>query len=181
MCVHVKYASNTLISCEVTYFGLFGYPYPHLPVFKVLLFIYLFIFSVGSVYRTFNRPGCSCSCFINKVICATPSRHPNINLITTKRNQSDAGHLVLGWLYSECACDAAVLSTAAAAVLVLVLVAAPAAAREHVLVLLLLLLLHRSSEPGAGMESTEQMLDRDEISLWLESDRLSARPAGRRL
>lgn len=86
---------------------------------------------------------------------------------------------MLGWLYSECACDAAVLSTAAAAVLVLV--AAPAAGREHVLVLLLLLLLHRSSEPGAGMESTEQMLDRDEISLWLESDRLSARPAGRRL
>lgn len=86
---------------------------------------------------------------------------------------------MLGWLYSECACDAAVLSTAAAAVLVLV--AAPAAGREHVLVLLVLLLLHRSSEPGAGMESTEQMLDRDEISLWLESDRLSARPAGRRL
>lgn len=84
---------------------------------------------------------------------------------------------MLGWLYSQCACDAAALSTAEAAVLMLV--AAPAAGREHVLVLLLLL--HRSSEPGAGMESTEQMLDRDEISLWLESDRLSARPAGRRL
>lgn len=43
-----------------------------------------------------------------------------------------------------------------------------------------LLLLHRSSVPGAGTESTEQILEREEISLWLESDRLSALPAGRR-
>ena len=28
------------------------------------------------------------------------------------------------------------------------------------------------------MESTEQILEREEISLWLESDRLSALPAG---
>lgn len=30
---------------------------------------------------------------------------------------------------------------------------------------LLLLLLHRSSRPGAGTESTEQILEREEISL----------------
>lgn len=45
---------------------------------------------------------------------------------------------------------------------------------------LLPVLLHRSSNPGAGTESTEQMLERDEISLWLESDRLSTLPAGSR-
>lgn len=78
-------------------------------------------------------------------------------------------YLVPGWLKS--ACDAAELSTTAAAVVVMVAV--------EVLVLLLLLL--RSSEPGAGTESTEQILEREEISLWLESDRLSAFPAGRRV
>lgn len=54
-----------------------------------------------------------------------------------------------------------------------VVVATPAA--------VLLVLLHRSSGPGAGMESTEQILEREEISLWLESDRLSALPAGRKV
>lgn len=33
---------------------------------------------------------------------------------------------------------------------------------------------------GAGTESPEQTLERDEISLWLESDRLSALPPGGR-
>lgn len=37
----------------------------------------------------------------------------------------------------------------------------------------------RSSAPGGGTESTEQTLDLDEISLWLESDRLSSRPEGK--
>lgn len=52
-------------------------------------------------------------------------------------------------------------------------IAAPAA-------VLLPPLLQRSSGPGAGMESTEQMLEREEISLWLESERLSALLAGRK-
>lgn len=39
----------------------------------------------------------------------------------------------------------------------------------------------RSSAPGGGTESTEQTLDLDEISLWLESDRLSSRPEGKGL
>lgn len=39
----------------------------------------------------------------------------------------------------------------------------------------------RSSTPGGGTESTEQTLDLDEISLWLESDRLSSRPEGKGL
>lgn len=51
-------------------------------------------------------------------------------------------------------------------------IAAPAA--------VLLPLPQRSSGPGAGMESTEQMLEREEISLWLESERLSALLAGRK-
>lgn len=45
----------------------------------------------------------------------------------------------------------------------------------------LLVLLHRSSGPGAGTESTEQILEREEISLWLESDKLSALPPGRKV
>lgn len=45
----------------------------------------------------------------------------------------------------------------------------------------LLVLPHRSSGPGAGTESTEQILEREEISLWLESDRLSALPAARKV
>lgn len=44
----------------------------------------------------------------------------------------------------------------------------------------LLLLPQRSSGPGTGIESTEQMLEREEISLWLESERLSALLAGRK-
>lgn len=45
----------------------------------------------------------------------------------------------------------------------------------------LLVLLHRSSGPGAGTESTEQILEREEISLWLESDKLSALLTGRKV
>lgn len=67
------------------------------------------------------------------------------------------------------------LSATAAAVVAVVVEAIVA-----VVVQVLLLLLHRSSRPGAGTESTEQILEREEISLWLESDRLSALPAGRR-
>lgn len=69
------------------------------------------------------------------------------------------------------------LSTTAAGVVVVVVVVLVAV----VVQVLLLLLLHRSSGPGAGTESTEQILEREEISLWLESDRLSALPAGRRV
>lgn len=57
-----------------------------------------------------------------------------------------------------------------------VAVATPAA-----VLLVVVVVLHRSSGPGAGTESTEQILEREEISLWLESDRLSALPAGRKV
>lgn len=45
----------------------------------------------------------------------------------------------------------------------------------------LLVLLYRSSGPGAGTESTEQILEREEISLWLESDKLSALLTGKKV
>lgn len=74
--------------------------------------------------------------------------------------------LLLGWLKSALQCDAAAaLSTMALAVGAHVLLPGP----------------QRSSAPGGGTESTEQTLDLDEISLWLESDRLSSRPEGKGL
>lgn len=76
---------------------------------------------------------------------------------------------MLGWLQSALKCVCTVLSVSMAGVVVVT----PAA--------VLLVLLHRSSGPGAGTESTEQILEREEISLWLESDRLSALPAGRKV
>lgn len=63
----------------------------------------------------------------------------------------------------------------AVAVVIAVLAVAVAV---FVVVQVLTLLLPRSSAEVVGIESTEQMLDLDEISLWLESDKLSALPGG---
>lgn len=86
-----------------------------------------------------------------------------------KLMSNQCSYLVLGWLYSALRCVCAVVSVTTPGVVV----ATPIA--------VLLVPLHRSSGPGAGMESTEQILEREEISLWLESDRLSAFPAGRKV
>lgn len=92
----------------------------------------------------------------------------------TDRNKrkSEERHLLLSWLKSALECDdaaAAILSTKAAGLAL--------AVGAHVLVPGP----QRSSAPGGGTESTEQTLDLDEISLWLESDRLSSRPEGKGL
>lgn len=89
---------------------------------------------------------------------------------TNSRRRSEERHLLLGWLKSALQCDtAAALSTMAAGLAL--------AVGAHVL----LPGPQRSSAPGGGTESTEQTLDLDEISLWLESDRLSSRPEGKGL
>lgn len=121
-------------------------------------------------------------CFVGKKLhlhLDMTNRGKRLLLIVRTRWVVKVNYLVLGWLWSAFTCAvvaAAVLSTTAAAVVVVVVVVVT----EDAAAQLLLLLLQRSSRPGAGTESTEQMLDRDEISLWLESDRLSALPAGRR-
>lgn len=90
---------------------------------------------------------------------------------TNSGRRSEERHLLLGWLKSALQYDAAAaaLSTMAAGLAL--------AVGAHVL----LPGPQRSSAPGGGTESTEQTLDLDEISLWLESDRLSSRPEGKGL
>lgn len=85
--------------------------------------------------------------------------------------------LVLGWLWSilEYACTVGMFSGTAVDVDT---VAVLAAVVVLVLAQVLVLLLPRSSAEVVGIDSTEQMLDLEEISLWLESDKLSGLLAG---